>query len=243
MGCSACFGVGRFESAGYDDQPHPGLMPSSFMPDPFTHSTLPCFLDFEASSLSEQSYPIQVAWSDGVGQVECWLIRPAEDWNDWCERAEEMHGITRESIEDEGRDIDWICRRMNQALAGKVVFTDGVHLDRFWLRRLFISGNAMHRFRLGDLFKLLEPRLPPPEYRPPDLLRNLMDKAWKLTPGFAHQADSDVKYMLNLWRLVRHGSKLSGKPDAGAATAAGLHLEGYPSGGIHEHVHGGGGGY
>ncbi|SEP83751.1 hypothetical protein SAMN05421693_107102 [Ectothiorhodospira magna] len=213
------------------------------MPASFSHSTFPCFLDFEASSLSEQSYPVQVAWSDGEGQVECWLIRPADDWRDWCEGAEEIHGITRESIEDEGQDIAWVCRRMNQALAGKVVFTDGVHLDRFWLRRLFVAGNAMPRFRLGDLFKLLEPRLPPPEYRPPDLLRNLIDKAWKLTPGFAHQADTDVKYMLNLWQLVRHGSALSAGADTGPSMSPRLYPPGHGPTGVQAHVRGRDGGY
>ncbi|SEK23112.1 hypothetical protein [Ectothiorhodospira marina] len=179
----------------------------------FTHSTLPCFLDFEASSLTQDSYPVQVAWSDGAGHLECWLIRPAPEWTDWCDQAEEMHGISQHLIEERGCDITWLCQRMNRALAGKVVFTDGVHLDRFWLRRLFVAGSFMPRFRLGDVYQLLEPRLPAPEYRLPDLLPGLMAQARRDTPGFAHQADSDVRYLLNLWRLVRKHHPAVSQPD------------------------------
>ncbi|MCG5493101.1 hypothetical protein [Ectothiorhodospira variabilis] len=193
----------------------------------FTHSTLPCFLDFEASSLTRGSYPVQVAWSDGAGRLECWLIRPAPEWNDWCDQAEEMHGISRDMIEEVGCDITWLCRRMNRALAGKVVFTDGVHLDRFWLQRLFVAGSFMPRFRLGDVFKLLEPRLPAPEYRAPDLLQCLMTQARRDTPGFAHQADSDVRYLLNLWRRVRNHHPAVSCPNPGRRVLPAVATEGF----------------
>ena len=41
------------------------------------------FLDFEASSLSKDSYPIEVGWAGEDGSTEAHLIRPAPDWTDW----------------------------------------------------------------------------------------------------------------------------------------------------------------
>lgn len=46
------------------------------------------FLDFEASSLSKQSYPIEVAWVFEDGRSEEYLIRPAPIWTDWDSAAE-----------------------------------------------------------------------------------------------------------------------------------------------------------
>ena len=36
------------------------------------------FLDFEASSLSDDSYPIEVGWAGEDGSTEQHLIRPAQ---------------------------------------------------------------------------------------------------------------------------------------------------------------------
>lgn len=46
------------------------------------------FLDFEASSLAERSYPIEVGWvfEDGAGEAH--LIRSAPEWTDWTIAAE-----------------------------------------------------------------------------------------------------------------------------------------------------------
>lgn len=40
------------------------------------------FLDFEASSLSDQSYPVEVAWVFQDGRTESHLINPAPEWVD-----------------------------------------------------------------------------------------------------------------------------------------------------------------
>lgn len=38
------------------------------------------FLDLEASSLSDNGYPIEVAWVDEFGHAEEYLIHPVEEW-------------------------------------------------------------------------------------------------------------------------------------------------------------------
>jgi hypothetical protein len=50
------------------------------------------FLDFEASSLNKKSFPIEVAWVFQDGRSRSYLIRPAPEWIDWSDEAEEVHG-------------------------------------------------------------------------------------------------------------------------------------------------------
>lgn len=57
--------------------------------------TLPTFIDFEASSLRDTSFPIEVAWNNGT-EIESYIIRPAFDWSDWDYNAEGLHGLSRE---------------------------------------------------------------------------------------------------------------------------------------------------
>jgi DNA polymerase III epsilon subunit-like protein len=53
------------------------------------------FLDFEASSISNKSYPIEVGWVFEDGSGEDFLIRPEQSWTDWSANAQAIHGITK----------------------------------------------------------------------------------------------------------------------------------------------------
>jgi hypothetical protein len=65
---------------------------------------IPRFLDVEASSLSMDSYPIEIAWSDHCGGIESHLINPygIKEWIDWDYNAQQMHGINRKQCQEEG---------------------------------------------------------------------------------------------------------------------------------------------
>ena len=45
-------------------------------------TALPPILDFEASSLSDGSYPITAGLVTN-GQIKYWIIKPQPDWIDW----------------------------------------------------------------------------------------------------------------------------------------------------------------
>ena len=60
------------------------------------------FLDFEASSLSDESYPIEIGWAGEDGSTEQHLIRPAPGWTDWSATAEAVHRIERDQLLAEG---------------------------------------------------------------------------------------------------------------------------------------------
>lgn len=120
--------------------------------------TPPTFLDFEASSLSPDSYPIEVAWSNEDDSIECYLIQPKSEWTDWDEYAEhEIHGIRREQLFDEGIPVESVISKMSEKLANKIVHVDGFFFDIFWCQRLFSSNGYLERipFELKPFENLL----------------------------------------------------------------------------------------
>src|SRR3546814_3565033 len=81
------------------------------------------FLDFEASSLSKASYPIEVAWVFEDGRSESHLIRPAEQWSDWRADAEEIHHISQSRLQAEGTPYEQVALRMVSELSGHELFS------------------------------------------------------------------------------------------------------------------------
>ncbi|AKH43966.1 hypothetical protein FHS61_001280 [Altererythrobacter atlanticus] len=94
------------------------------------------FLDFEASSLSERSYPIEVAWVFEDGASETYLIRPAPQWEDWDPEAEAIHGISRTELIEHGTGHDEVAWRMIEALTGHDLYVSAPSWDGKWLSTL-----------------------------------------------------------------------------------------------------------
>ncbi|MDN3922505.1 3'-5' exonuclease [Roseateles violae] len=118
-------------------------------------ASLPAILDLEASGFGRGSYPIEVGFVDGQGRSFCSLIRPVADWQHWDERAQALHGISREALLAHGRPPEWIAAEMNARLAGQTVYCDGWGNDYPWLARMFDAAGMQPRFRLDDLRRLL----------------------------------------------------------------------------------------
>ncbi|MGK7867949.1 3'-5' exonuclease [Falsiroseomonas sp. E2-1-a20] len=111
---------------------------------------LRCFLDIEASGLSEDSYPIEIGIALpsalGGGDWEIlllsWLIRPAATWLDnqdaWSTTAEQVHGLTLDQLRSEGFDPARVAREIDRALGGRTLIADTgpAGADAFWLKRL-----------------------------------------------------------------------------------------------------------
>lgn len=152
-------------------------------------------LDFEASSLSQDSWPIEVglSWLVG-GEVRTWstLIRPAADWelSDWAPQSAAVHGIALEELEDAPvayRVVDDLL----ECLGEKVLVSDAPEFETRWLTRLMMTGmqNAIptiedyHRvcfacfsgLALDMLYEALE-RRPAPHRAGPDSAR--LAHAW-----------------------------------------------------------------
>lgn len=162
--------------------------------------SLPCFLDFEASGLGTNSYPIEVAWSLPSAEIECYLIQPHTEWINevaWDSAAERLHGIPFASLKREGREPVWVCERMNAQLTDQVVFCDALPYDLFWLQRLFEAADDSPAFRLASLQDYcFDLGLGPRQYQ------ILGEKARKRSGAKVHRADVDVRYLIELYRLA-----------------------------------------
>lgn len=109
------------------------------------------FLDFEASSLGKQSYPIEVGWVFEDGRGEDWLIAPAPEWTDWDAGAEAIHRIPRARLIAEGSPPAQVAARMIDVLTGHDLFASAPSWDGKWLSTLLrAAALPRHALRLRD---------------------------------------------------------------------------------------------
>lgn len=119
-------------------------------------------LDFEASSLSDRSYPIEVGvarWSAPDAPIMTWssLIRPSPDWKrsgDWSKESEKVHGIAQSEL-DEGMLPRLALAKLDDIVGDALAFCDGGINDSFWMRRLSQAAGRSPDFALGDLDGLM----------------------------------------------------------------------------------------
>ena len=99
-------------------------------------------IDFEASSLSHSSWPVEVGFVLGdlsaAGSV---IVSPAPGWTDWDLGAEDIHRLLPEHLVQFGRPPAEVARLLNSELAGMSLISDSKQ-DWFWARRLFTAANV-----------------------------------------------------------------------------------------------------
>ena len=168
------------------------------------------FLDFEASSLAKESYPIEIAWAWEDGREETHLIRPAPGWTDWDERAAVIHGIARSELLSLGASHVEIAHRVVDSLVGHLVYASSPSWDGKWLSVLLRSaGLPRHALRLRDTDEAqleaarsgLQRRLPEDglDATAAELIRRV--RAADEGP-IAHRALPDAAHELWLWREI-----------------------------------------
>jgi DNA polymerase III subunit epsilon len=103
------------------------------------------YIDFEASSLSQESWPIEIgiAWIEGAG-VQSWstLIRPDASWDleDWSARSAEVHNIPYEEVMAAPRAVD-VAREVRDRLKGKTLVSDNPEFEERWMDKLLALAN------------------------------------------------------------------------------------------------------
>lgn len=167
-------------------------------------------MDFEASSLSDQSYPIEVAWSGADGNVQSFLINPStvSAWTDWNPESEEIHGIPRNQLLQQGYSPIHVCTVMQESLGPTLIYTDAPNYDEFWCRRLFqatqIPFPAWKFSNIDDLlcdmfYASKADCVTTPTIREfCDWLEELKYSARQNAPG-EHRAAWDVDYLVELY--------------------------------------------
>ena len=167
----------------------------------------PFFLDFEASSLSWESYPIEVAWGNDKSNIESYLISPESilTWNDWNVESQKIHKISRQELINSGVSPDSVCEHMVKKLSNCVVYTDNPDWEGLWTRALFKScTKQLPPIDIRHIDSLLiETVCPDTSERINGLFEilQLKSKARKLVKG-QHRAAIDVEYLITLYELA-----------------------------------------
>lgn len=107
------------------------------------------FIDFEASGIAPDSYPIEVAVVSNES-IYSSLIKPAPYWTHWSFDAQDMHGLTQDQLRERGDTPGAVARNMNQLFSGQVLCSDSPQ-DGFWLDVLFEAADLMPTFELKPL--------------------------------------------------------------------------------------------
>jgi hypothetical protein len=179
---------------------------------PVCRVALIVFLDFEASSLSKKSVPIEIAWVFEDGRSHSALIRPAADWEDWAADAEAIHGISRELLASEGVPVEQIAREMVEVLTGHDLYASAPSWDGKWLSVLLrAAGLPRHALRLGksrDAFMAIARDVAGAavtETELSTLVDDIVEESKEAVP--AHRALADATLELTRWKLVREAAR------------------------------------
>jgi hypothetical protein len=120
-------------------------------------------LDFEASSLSPHSYPIEVGVAIAVAAADkplsVWssLICRDKAWvksGDWDPASQQVHGIALASL-DAGEPAKAVLEALN-LLLGPIghVYCDGGFYDGMWFEKLYQAAGIIPSFALRDMSRL-----------------------------------------------------------------------------------------
>jgi hypothetical protein len=117
---------------------------------------LPTIIDIEASGLGRGTYPIEIGFINGAGEVGCNLIKPEPHWTVWHQDAERLHGLSREILLTKGKPIVWIADWLNENFSSQTIYSDGWMNDMCWMGRLFDEAERTQRFKIESLLALLD---------------------------------------------------------------------------------------
>lgn len=166
-------------------------------------------IDFEASSLRKNSYPIEVAWGESPRNITSYLLNPdyMDGWTDWNPKSVEYHGLTLDELRKHGVDPRQAAAIMVRDLSGKPVYSDEVRYDTRWKNRLLAdSGLDPSLVRIKDLNLYLNHLL-----RSKEPCKTVSDYACTFTCSETrrHRAAADVFWLLE---FVEHIQKTCENP-------------------------------
>jgi len=166
----------------------------------------PVFYDCEATG--PNGYPIEVGWAyiDEAGALvsEGHLIRPPAEWDIesvWNEQAETIHNIPLALLRDHGRPAFQVAKRMNEALTGRELFSDG-SADEDWLRKLFDAAGEEPSFTIR---RTLANTVILRGAAARDLSDTSIIKAAQETSRtfpHTHRAEPDARHLAALWGIL-----------------------------------------
>jgi hypothetical protein len=170
------------------------------------------FLDFEASSLSKHSFPIEIAWVFEDGRSRSSLIKPKPGWTDWSNEAQRIHGISQSLLELHGVTVEKLVPELIEALSGHDLLASSPSWDGKWLSALLRGGGApRHALRLrksDDAFAEAAAEIlagSAAEGDIPELVETIIASSEPTVP--VHRALPDARLELERLHLVRQAAR------------------------------------
>lgn len=115
----------------------------------------PTIIDIEASGFGHDSYPIEVGVADFRGRRFSRLIKPMAHWQHWSSSAQAIHGISQETLVENGCDARSVAQDLNQFLMETCAYSDAWVKDKQWLDKLFFDTRVRPSFQFSPLEKLM----------------------------------------------------------------------------------------
>jgi hypothetical protein len=159
------------------------------------------FIDFEASSLSDVSYPIEVGYAslnfeNGEIVSDGFLIAPERNWFDWSKESEKIHGIPRVDCIQYGTPANEAALQLNTVFGNNPVFCDAPSFDGMWNRRLFeYRGDFKPTFKIQSIWDLIMGFLPEEEIDYDILIAWRMEAVRILSTPNPHRAEADARLL------------------------------------------------
>lgn len=154
---------------------------------------MPAILDVEASGFGQGSYPLEIGVALADGTPHCFLVMPARGWTAWDQEAEQVHGISRETVESYGRPVEEVAWRLNGLLYGQTVYSDAWSYDLSWVGKLYDKVNMPQTFQIASLSDLISEA----QQGVWDKTRRLVERELNLR---RHRASGDARILQETYR-------------------------------------------
>lgn len=153
------------------------------------------FLDFEASSLDANSWPIEVGYAAACGAEDDFLLSRHGDWSMeyWDRNSANLHGISPADLAEFGIDATAALERLAEKLGGAMVVSDAPEFENHWLRRISAAAGRPAPFTVKDWVDVL------PSGQSEAERQKLLADARK-REGVRHRAGADARVMRAVWR-------------------------------------------
>lgn len=117
---------------------------------PITH-----YVDFEASGIAPDSYPIEIAVVHPGGEYQA-LIKPVRYWEHWSYDAQDMHQIPRDQLVAEGKPAADIAQELNEIFSGQCLTSDARE-DSYWFEALYDAAELDPTFTVATVEQMVGP--------------------------------------------------------------------------------------
>jgi len=115
------------------------------------------FVDIQTSGISSDSYIIEISiYNEKKTLSE--LIKPIDDWTYWdSEHQKNEHKITKKTLLKKGKDIFFLCNKLNEEYKSLVLWTDDNNKEKF-IEDMFNNAGVLMNFKIKNIYNAIPPQ-------------------------------------------------------------------------------------